>query len=642
MEHAIPRSPDALAHGGRTYADIIAHMGAYQDRGYTFLQPEGHERFVSFAEVASEADRRARHFYARGLRPGDRMALIIPEGDEFVLSFLACLYAGIVPVPLYPPVAFGKLDAYIKSTAEILRVADVKMLLTTQKAQNVLWSLLDPVPSLKGLTVVEGLEGPGSGPSPDRSRFSEHDPAFIQFTSGSTAMPKGVMVPHRAILANARGIMEHTLESTLADRGVSWLPLYHDMGLIGFVLAPLRYAVPVYFIPTVSFVKRPSLWLESVHKFRGTITFAPNFAFALATRRTSDEQLAQLDLSCLKVVGCGAEPIHGDTMRGFISRMSQAGLRPETILPAYGMAEATLAMSFPGLREEVSSDWIDSDTYHAEGRALPARLDDDAEAGSPTSTSPTSSSPSPNDSAHGLLEFVSCGRPIPEHTITIRDEQGQPLPERTIGEIYFAGPSLTAGYYNNAEGTRAAFTPLGLKTGDLGYVAGGNLYITGRKKDLIILNGRNYDPQSIEWEVGELEGVRKGNVVAFSRPGESSEELVIVAETRQGGVDPDVLQKAIRQHVQTQLALRVADIVLMGPGSLPKTTSGKLQRSRTRQQYLEGTLGEEGTRTMGNRGSTIVVARHVARSLLSRFKHEVKSRVEDFTHRGSPEKKDET
>lgn len=640
MEATSPRSPDALASGGKTYADIIAHMSRYSDRGYTFLSTDGQERFISFAEVAREADRRARHFYARGLKPGDRMALIIPEGDEFVLSFLACLYAGIVPVPLYPPVAFGKLDAYIKSTAEILRVADVKMLLTTQRAQNVLWSLLDHVPSLKGLTIVEDLSGPGTGPAPDLSRYTVDDPAFIQFTSGSTSTPKGVMVPHRSILANAQGIMEHTLESNWDDRGVSWLPLYHDMGLIGFVLAPLRYAVPVYFIPTLSFVRRPALWLESIHKFRGTITFAPNFAFALAARRANEELLKSLDLSCLKVVGCGAEPIHGDTMRAFITRLMEAGLKPETVLPAYGMAEATLAMSFPGLRELVSSDWIDSDAYHAEGRAVPVNVNDSAgedgragdgktagHEGTDGAAAAGSEGDADEKSGAGVLEFVSCGKPIPGHTVEIRDPEGQLLPERRVGEIYFSGPSVTAGYFNNSDGTRAAFTSVGLKTGDLGYLAEGNLYITGRLKDLIILNGRNYDPQSIEWEVGELEGVRKGNVVAFARPGANSEELVIVAETKEDPTTQEKLKLAISQRVQGQLALHVSDVVLLEPGSLPKTTSGKLQRSRTRQQYLDGSLGSEGTRTMGNKGSTFVVARHVARSLLSRFKHEVKSRV---------------
>lgn len=625
MRSSPARSPDALQKGGHTFAHVIRAMSSWTDRGYTFLLPEGGERAFSFAEIAAECERRARHFYARGLTQGDHMALIIPEGDEFVLSFLACLYAGIVPVPLYPPLAFGKLDAYISATAEILKVANVRMLLTTQRAQKVLWSLIDQVPSLKGLTLVEDLSGPGTGPVPDIDRISSTSPAFIQFTSGSTAMPKGVMVPHSSIIANTRGIMEDTLASTLDDKGVSWLPLYHDMGLIGFVLAPLRYAVPVTFIPTLSFVRKPTLWMETIHRVRGTITFAPNFAFALAARRTTEEQLASLDLSCLKAVGSGAEPIHGETVRTFIQRFAPAGLKPESLLPAYGMAEATLAMSFGTLDQIFHSDWIDADLYHAEGRAEAVSLEDE-------STGAGGALPSsPEAHPQGVLEFVSCGRPIPGHFTRIVDEKGQPLPERRVGEILFSGPSVTAGYYNNPEGTAAAFTPEGLRTGDLGYIADGELYVTGRKKDLIILNGRNYDPQSIEWEAANVAGLRKGNIVAFSRPSAQSEELVVVAEAKIGPEERQTLAEAVANHIQAQLFLKVSDVVLIEPGSLPKTTSGKVQRSKTRLQYLSGELGKEGTRTMGSQGQTLVVARHVARSLMSRFKHEVKSAVGSFT-----------
>lgn len=625
MSSLLPPAPDALHRGGDTYARVLTGMASRTDRGFTFLQPDGSEHTFSFAAVVQECERRSRHLLSMGLRPGDHLALVVPEGDAFVLTFLACLYCGIVPVPLYPPLAFGRLDAYMEHTARILEAANARMLLTSRKVQTVLWSLVDRVSCLKQILVTEDLEGPASGPAPDPYAVKADQLAFLQFTSGSTSIPKGVMVPHRSILANARAIMVDTLSSHTEDKGVSWLPLYHDMGLIGFVLSPLRYAVPVYFIPTLTFVRRPTIWMEKIHQFRGTITFAPNFAFALATRRTSLEALSRLDLSCLKAVGCGAEPNHGDTLRSFLTHFEAAKLNPASILPCYGMAEATLAMSFCPLTAPLRSDWIEADAYHERGVALAVDLE---------------APERPGDDSRRVLEFVSCGMPIPQHQVRIVDEQLQPLPERVVGEILFTGPSVTDGYYQNPDGTAAAFTPQGLRTGDLGYLAGGELFITGRRKDLIILNGRNYDPQSIEWEAAGVEGLRKGNVVAFSAPGESTEQLILAAETR---VEPEghpALVEAVKKHVQATLFLPVADVVLLTVGSLPKTTSGKLQRAKTRQQYLEGTLASEGARTMGSQGETLTVARHVARSFVSRLKHEARSAASSLRDLLSTPKKD--
>lgn len=610
MSFDFPPAPDALALGGDTYARVLTGMASREDRGFTFLQANGTEKVFSFAQVTAECVRRGTHLLNQGLRPGDHLALVVPEGDDFVLTFLACLYSGIVPVPLYPPLAFGRLDAYIEHTARILVAANTRMLLTSRKVQTVLWSLVDTVPGLERLITTEELVGPASGKAPDPYAVKADQLAFLQFTSGSTATPKGVMVPHRAILANAKAIMVDTLHAHTEDKGVSWLPLYHDMGLIGFVLSPLRYAVPVYFIPTLSFVRRPTLWMESIHRFRGSITFAPNFAFALATRRTSSELLAELDLTCLKAVGCGAEPNHGETLRAFLKHFEAAGLDPSAILPCYGMAEATLAMSFCPLDAPLRSDWIDADVYHARGEALAVDL-----------LAPEL----PGDAQRRVLEFVSCGFPIPEHTVQIVDEYGVQAPDRVVGEIVFSGPSVTDGYYQNPEGTQAAFSPSGLRTGDLGYLANGELFITGRRKDLIILNGRNYDPQSIEWEAAQVEGLRKGNVVAFSAPGDATEQLVLAAETRIAPADYPALVERVKKHVQATLFLPVAEVVLLPVGSLPKTTSGKLQRAKTRQQFMEGTLATEGTRTLGSQGETLTVARHVAQSFVSRLKHEVRS-----------------
>jgi fatty-acyl-CoA synthase len=348
--------------------------------------------------------------------------------------------------------------------------------------------------------------------------------------------------------------------------------------------------------------------METVHRQRGSVSFAPNFAFARLTKRATDADLARWDLSCVRALGCGAEPIHPGTMRAFLDRFAVAQLRPEALLPCYGMAEATLAMSFVGLDEPLRIDTIDRAACQQQNLAQPLGEEAAADAGPP-------------------LEIVCCGRPFVGHELGIFAESGEPLPDRHIGEIRFRGPSVAAGYFRNPEATAQSFTPAArggwLHTGDLGYMVDGELYISGRKKDVLILNGRNYYPQGIEWLVESVAGIRRGNVVTFSVPGEASEEAVVVAETPES--DPNRRQEiraAVRSLVNAELGLPVADVYLLGPGELPKTTSGKLQRQRTRSQYLAGTLGGEGVRSLGSSGQQLTVARHLAKSFVSRVRHQ--------------------
>jgi fatty-acyl-CoA synthase len=595
--------------------EALDGLEGVHDRGVTFVGAvgPGQDVVLSFHELRLEAARRARQLRSLGLEKGDRVALVVPEGQDFIPTFLGALWAGIVPVPLYPPLSLGKLDAFMEALVTILNAAAPKVLVVGDKVEKVLWSVIGKVPSLEKLVSAGSLaagsgaiaSGGDAGLPPEK--LAPGDLAFLQFTSGSTALPKGVMVTHESLAANCQAIMAHGLRADpRIDRAISWLPLYHDMGLIGFVLAPIAGGgVSTWYIPTLSFIKNATLWMETLHKYRGTMTFAPNFAYALVSKRARAEQLARWDLSAMRVFGCGAEPINPDTMRAFVDKFAPAKLRPQSLLPSYGMAEATLAISFTGLEETLKTDRISADAYHQDRVAR--RLEKEG--------------PS--------LEVVSCGRPFPEHEVRIRGENGSWLPERSVGEICVRGPSIAAGYFRNPEASKAAGMGADgdgwLRTGDLGYLAAGEVYVSGRLKDLLIVNGRNYYPQRIEWVVDEMPGVRKGSSVVFSRPGKASEEIVVAVESRDR--EPALLAQRIVERINEELQLAVSDVKIVPPGALPKTSSGKPQRRKTRQQYLDGTLGSDGLRKLGAVGSRLLVAKHLAYSLVGRAQHHARGIV---------------
>jgi fatty-acyl-CoA synthase len=583
------------------FPNLIAAVDAGKgktDKGYTFLTRDNEEQFFSWDKLRAEAMNRAAHFRARGMKAGDRLALVMPDGEDFVPTFLGAVWAGIVPVPMYPPLSLGKLDSYIDACVAIMSKSTPKFLATTSKLNAVLGSAAGRVSSLSGVITAEELRNDAPADA-DRSaaQVDGETTCFLQFTSGSTSAPKGVVVNHENLRANAWAIMRDGLKSDDSfDNGVSWLPLYHDMGLIGFVISPLMHGIPVTFIPTLSFVRNANIWMETINKKRGTITFAPNFAYALAAKRAKPSHLAGWDLSCIKALGCGAEPINPTTMRTFLQVFTKAGVKPEALLPCYGMAEATLAISFIGLDQEMSTDIIETDTYQAQKRAEPVHHSKLAD--------------------QTAQEFVCCGRPFPGHEVGVFTDDGQPLADRRIGEIWVKGPSISKGYYLNPEATLATFGGGWLRTGDLGYMVNGNVYVSGRKKDLIIINGRNYDPQRIEWLADEIQDIRKGSTVAFTVPGESTERLVVVVESRTQ--TPDALIETVKQRINEQLQLTIDEVVIAAPGSLPKTSSGKLQRQKTRAQYLDGTVGKEGNRQLGGNAEKAVVAKHVALSVVGR------------------------
>ncbi len=584
-----------------TLAQAIAQVGnVWPGKTNVFQDMDGVETEYTFPQIERDTATRAAALQALGLKKGDRIGLIIIEPEDFVLSFYAAIRIGVVPVPMYPPMSFGSLDAYADRTAKVLTACGAKALVASTRLKNILFSQVDKVPSIERFVAAEDLNIAGG--EPDYPEITEDDICFLQYTSGSTSDPKGVIVTHKSLIANCRGIITEGLDLSPEknDKGISWLPLYHDMGLIGFVIAPYIHGIPTVYIPTVRFIRRPSAWLDAIHRHRGTVTFAPNFAYALAMKRVKKSQMEEWDLSCLKYCGCGAEPIQGETMRAFTKLFNENCDLPLTsVLPAYGMAEATLAMSFKPMDDEFKSNYVDAETFENDKTvALP-------------------------EEGKTFIEHVSCGRPFPKHRVVAMDTSDNILAEGQEGELCFSGPSVTPGYWENPEATAKTFRNGWLHTGDLGYIHEGEVYVTGRLKDLIILNGRNLHPQSIEWEVAEIEGVRRGNVVAFSRPGARSEELVVALETR--ARDLDNLKAAVRARLQKEMGLTVAEIVALTPGTLPKTSSGKLQRAKARQQYLNDSIGKEGARTMGANAGRVTLARHVARSLWSRAKAAVRN-----------------
>ena len=585
--------------------------------GFRFVSDDGVPGFgnassseASFSYTALEraSARYGGALQALGLKKGDRVALICPTNEDFVLCFFGAIRAGIVPVPIYPPLGLGQLQSYLDNTRHIVAKSGARALVTTAQIKRLLGTVQASAPSLEQVVAVEAIRESLETLKP--VKLDPDDVAFLQYTSGSTSRPKGVTLTHENLMANVRCIMHDGLGASTEDTGISWLPLYHDMGLIGFVLAPVAHRVPVVFLPPLLFLKRPISWFQAFTRHKGTIAYAPNFAFALCVKRIRDRELENIDLSTWRVAGCGAEPIRPETLEAFAEKFGKVGFNARALLPSYGMAESSLAISFTELGEGMKTISVDSDTLWAEStmKLVPE--------GDP-----------------GSVRLVSCGRSFPQHDIAAfppDDETGAaPLPEGKVGELRIKGPSVMQGYWEDAERTRASFAGPWLKTGDLGFLHEGRVYICGRSKEVIIVNGRNYYPQDIEWEASRAEGVRKGNVVAFGARDnvERDRERVVVALECQDvptNADADDLAKekhalvqAVRKLVQEGMGLTLDDVVPLAPGVLPKTSSGKLQRAKTRELYESGEL----TRRKAARAEDkLGVLKEAARSQLSYFK----------------------
>ena len=551
------------------------HVQSHPER--VAIQVYGNEDWVeatfTYASLQRGARAVATGLRERGLQPLQTVAIMLPTGSDYFLSFFGILLAGGVPVPIYPPVRPSQIEEHLRRHARLLDNAQTVVLITVPEAKLVARLLQTQVDDLRHVvTVAELQREPASWtPAPVRNQ----DLAFLQYTSGSTGDPKGVMLSHANLLANLRAMGRHVAASS-DDVFVSWLPLYHDMGLIGACLGGLYHAFPLVVMSPLSFLARPARWLRAIHRHRGTLSAAPNFAYELCVRAIQDHEIEGLNLSSLRMICNGAEPVSPATVERFIARFSPYGFRPEAMAPVYGLAECSVGLALQPPGRAPVFDRVRRGVFVAGGRAEPADIDD-----------PTA------------LRFPACGQPIPGHQIRIVDEQGRELPERLEGRLEFKGPSATAGYYRNPEATRKLF-PHGddwLDSGDRAYLAGGDVYLTGRVKDLIIRGGRNLYPYELEQAVGEIPGVRKGCVAVFAStdPATGSERLVVVAETR--ATQPEALD-SLRQQIQSAgvdlLGVPPDDVVLAPPHTVLKTSSGKIRRAAIRDLYEHHALGRGG------------------------------------------------
>ncbi len=521
---------------------------------------------LSYAGLLEGASAWAGHLAEAGVEPGDRVFLILPTERAFYEAYWGVLLAGGVPVPAYPPVRMGRLDEYLENLAGMVGVAGGRVVVTNPVIRPLIRPLEDRVAG--GVRFVVPGEVPARGRPPGVEPAPD-DLALLQFTSGSTGNQKGVMLTHANLLANLRAI-GHGIRPRPDDVAVSWLPLYHDMGLIGLMLGSLYFGVPLVATSPIDFLRKPVRWIRMLSEHGATLTAGPNFAYSLVARKARDADLAGADLSRLRVALCGAEPIHPATIEAFTRRFERYGFRPEAFFPAYGLAENTLAVSFTPLGERPRVERVHAHRLEAEGRAERCPADERAR------------------------EVVSVGRPLPTVEVAVVDEAGRPLPEGRRGEVVVRGPSVMAGYFRNPEATAEVLRNGWLHTGDLGFFLDGHLYVSGRKKDLVIKAGRNYFAEDLEAAAARVEGVRPGGVCAFSvdRADRGTEEVVLVAEVRDRGAGD--LEDAIRRKVSEATGCRPDRVVLVPARTLPKTSSGKIQRFRARAWYLDGSLEHRG------------------------------------------------
>ncbi len=518
---------------------------------------------LSYADLRREALDLARRFAALGLPRQARVALVAETDPDFVRLFFACQYAGMVPVPLPAAVHLGGRDAYVRQLQAMLASCEASVAI----APGDFAEMLRDAAGESGLAFCGTPDAfralPFAAAAPQAARADEL--AYLQYTSGSTRFPRGVMITHRTVMQNLQGIVRHGLAIRDDDRFMSWLPFYHDMGLVGLVFSPLSSQRSVDYLGTRDFAMRPRQWLSLMSRNRASIAFSPPFGYALVARRVRPSDVAQYDLSAWRIAGVGAETIRAETLEQFAAVLHGSGFRNDAFLPCYGMAECSLAVSFAPLAQPVDTDAVDADVLASQRIARAAAVD-----------------------SRAVSRFVNCGAVLPGHQVEIRDAAGRRLPERRCGTIFVHGPSVMSGYFGDAAETARVLSDDGwLNTGDVGYLADGRLFITGREKDLFIIHGRNIWPQDLEFLAEQQPELRPEDTSAFAVPGaDGSDMAVLVMQCR----EQDALRRMdlvtrLQGLIQAELGI-ACFIELVPPHTLPRTSSGKLSRSGARRDFL--------------------------------------------------------
>ncbi|MCU7906568.1 MAG: AMP-binding protein [Candidatus Thiodiazotropha sp. (ex Epidulcina cf. delphinae)] len=562
---------EAAPHSVQTLIELLHwHVLAHPHRPHICLySDDGKGETLTYLQLWEGAERIAVGLQQRDLQAGETVTIMLPTCKEYFFSFFGILLAGGIPVPIYPPVRRSQIEEHLRRHGGILSNCLAIMLITVPEAKRIVRLLKTQVETLRSIVTVEELSSEaGKLTIPVRGT---QDIAFLQYTSGSTGNPKGVVLTHANLLANIRA-MGAVVRVNGSDVFVSWLPLYHDMGLIGAWLGSLYYAALFVVMSPLAFLSRPQRWLWAIHRYGGTLSAAPNFGFELCLRRLNDVDLEGLNLAGWRAAFNGAEAVSPETMLNFHNRFGPYGLRRASLMPVYGLAEASVGLAFPPLGRGTVIDQIQREPFMRSGRAIPAeQVDAKAQ------------------------RFVASGQSLPGHQIRIIDQTGHELPDRQEGQLQFRGPSASSGYFRNPEETRRLFDGEWLNSGDLAYTVNGDVYITGRSKDIIIRAGRNIYPDELEEAVGNIPGIRKGRVAVFagSDPASGTERLVLMAETRQKA--PGLLEQLRSQinMIATDLAEAAPDeVVLAPPNTVLKTSSGKIRRAASREVYEGGRVGK--------------------------------------------------
>ncbi len=543
------------------------HVRNHPERPHLYVYQNADDLVeVSYKMLRDNALSISKGLINAGIEPGDCVAIMLPTSTDYFYSFFGILYARAIPVPIYPPARVQQIEDHLNRHASILNNSQAKILITVPEAKPLARLLQLQVPSVIAVVTAEDLVVDSLN-IPDVGEAAINDIAFLQYTSGSTGVPKGVTLTHSNLLANIRA-MGKIIGAKSDDVFVSWLPVYHDMGLIGAWLGSLYHAIPLVIMSPLTFLTKPHRWLWAIHRHRGTLSPAPNFAYELCVARIKEKDLEGLDLSSWRLSWNGAEPVSPKSIKKFTERYAKYGFKPEAMSPVYGLAESSVGLTFPIKERQPRIEYFDREALSHYGQAIIT-----------------------NEQDSNAIPFIGLGYPLPEHQIRIVDQLGRELPDGEEGSLEFQGPSATQGYYRNPEQTKILYHDDWLVTGDRAFTLGGELFITGRSKDIIIKAGRNIYPHELEQAVAGINGIRKGCVAAFGFQDckTGTEKLVVVAESRetdQGKIKQ--FKKKINQLALSLLGNPVDDILIGPPHAIPKTSSGKIRRSACKELYGKG------------------------------------------------------